>query len=65
MEKKRHSTTTSTFGMPGRENHDSTPFYAGRLYQDQPRESINDFPENPVAIEMPGPHFLLFFRKYV
>jgi modification methylase len=51
MGKKRHNTTTSTFGMPGRENHDSTPFYAGRLYQDQPRESINDFTENPVPLK--------------
>ena len=33
-EKKRKSsrTTTSTFGSPGREGHDSTPFYTSRLY---------------------------------
>ncbi len=51
MAKKRQSTTTSIFGMPGRENHDSTPFYAGRIYQGQPRELITDFVENPVPLK--------------
>jgi site-specific DNA-methyltransferase (adenine-specific) len=48
MGKKRHSTTTSTFGTAGRENHDSAPFYAGRLYHDQPQESQAHYIENPV-----------------
>jgi DNA modification methylase len=51
MGKKRHSTTTSTFGTPGRENHDSAPFYAGRLYHDQPQESMTDFFENPTPAD--------------
>lgn len=51
MGKKRQSTTTSTFGTPGRENHDSAPFYAGRLYHDQPQEQDLDFVENPVPAE--------------
>ena len=51
MGKKQQKTTTSTFGIPGRENHDSTPFYASRLYLDQPQENIVDFVENSVPIE--------------
>ena len=51
MGKKQQKTTTSTFGIPGRENHDSAPFYASRLYLDQPQENIVDFVENSVPIE--------------
>jgi modification methylase len=51
MEKKQRKTTTSTFGSPGRANHDSAPFYAGRLYQDQPQELATDFLENPIPVE--------------
>src|SRR4030066_1097310 len=51
MSKKRPRTTTSSFGSPGRESHDSAPFYAGRLYRDQPQESPADFVENPVPAE--------------
>ena len=51
MEKKRRRTTTSAFGTPGRENHDSAPFYAGRLYQGQPQEQTVNFMENPVPAE--------------
>src|SRR4030042_2643125 len=51
MGKKQQKTTASTFGIPGRENHASTPFYAGRLYHDQPQENIVDFVENSVPIE--------------
>ena len=51
MGKKQQKTTTSTFGIPGRENHDSAPFYPSRLYLDQPQENIVDFVENSVPIE--------------
>jgi site-specific DNA-methyltransferase (adenine-specific) len=51
MSKKRNRTTTSSFGIPRRENHDSAPFYASRLYHDQPQESIGDFVENAVPLE--------------
>jgi DNA modification methylase len=51
MSKKRNRTTTSSFGIAGRENHDSAPFYASRLYQNQPQESIGDFVENAVPLE--------------
>ena len=48
MVTKRRRTTTTAFGTPGRRNHDSAPFYAGRLYQDQPVETPSDYVENPV-----------------
>jgi len=51
MSKKRQSTTTSTFGIPGRENHDSAPFYESRLYHGQPQENIIDYVETPVPME--------------
>ena len=51
MGKKRRNTTTSTFGIPGRENHDSAPFYESRLYHGQPQENIIDYVETPVPME--------------
>jgi len=51
MSKKRQKTTTSAFGSPGRESHDASPFYAGRLYDNQPREQEGDFVENPISTE--------------
>jgi len=51
MSKKRRNTTTSTFGIPGRENHDSAPFYASRLYHGQPQESNIDYVEVSVPVE--------------
>jgi site-specific DNA-methyltransferase (adenine-specific) len=46
MIKKRHSTSTSPFGVPGRENHDASRFYGSRLYQDQPQEKPSAYIEN-------------------
>jgi site-specific DNA-methyltransferase (adenine-specific) len=51
MVKKQQGTTTSKFGVAGRKNHDSAPFYASRLYHDQPQESNVDFVETPVPEE--------------
>ncbi len=51
MVKKLRKTTTSKFGSPGRASHDSTPFYGGRLYQDQPAELVTDYVENPISVE--------------
>lgn len=51
MSKKRQKTTTSAFGSPGRESHDASPFYASRLYDDQPLEQEGDFVENPISTE--------------
>ena len=46
-------TRTSTFGVPGRVSHDSTPFYSRRLYSNNPlpRPSPKDLVENPVPDE--------------
>ena len=51
MGKKQLKTTTSKFGSPGRAGHDSAPFYAGRLYQDQPQEHATDYVENLIPAE--------------
>jgi modification methylase len=37
---RRKPTHTSAFGSPGRTSHDSSSFYAGRLYQDQARGKV-------------------------
>jgi DNA modification methylase len=49
--KKRTGTKTSAFGSPGRVNHDSTPFYASKLYEGLPKEEIVEYVENPVPPE--------------
>jgi DNA modification methylase len=51
MGKKQSKTSTSRFGSPGRASHNSAPFYGGRLYQDQPREIITDYVENPIPAD--------------
>lgn len=48
---KRTGTKTSAFGSPGRVNHDSTPFYASKLYEGLPKEEIVEYVENPVPAE--------------
>jgi site-specific DNA-methyltransferase (adenine-specific) len=42
-------TSTSSFGSPGREGHDSSAFYNTRLYADQPQAESEDYIENPVS----------------
>jgi DNA modification methylase len=49
--RKRKSTRTSAFGAPGRVSHDSSDFYAGRLYQDQAEAAPVEYIENVVPIE--------------
>jgi DNA modification methylase len=51
MAKSSHRTTTSKFGSPGRESHDSAPFYESRLYQDQTSEQIEEYVENTIPQE--------------
>src|SRR3989338_7020930 len=46
MVNKKNGTKTSTFGSPGRMNHDSSKFYGSRLYEGLPTEK-----ENVVFIE--------------
>ena len=48
---KRTGTKTSAFGSPGRVNHDSTPFYASKLYEGLPKEEITEYVENPIPTE--------------
>jgi len=45
---KKNGTKTSTFGSPGRINHDSTKFYSSRLYEGLPKECVSEYIENPI-----------------
>ncbi len=45
---KRKSTQTSAFGSPGRIGHDSSAFYAGKLYDDQQQGMEMEYIENPI-----------------
>lgn len=52
MKKRRkRGTKTSSFGSPGRINHDSTPFYTSKLYEGLPKEQKVKYVENPVPPE--------------
>jgi DNA modification methylase len=48
---KRKSTKTSTFGSPGRTGHDSSAFYAGKLYDHQFRGEEIAYVENAIPVE--------------
>ncbi len=48
-DKEKKRTQTSSFGSPGRSGHDSTAFYAGRLYEGLPKEQKAEYVENPIA----------------
>jgi len=45
---KRKTTRTSSFGTPGRVGHDSSAFYAGKLYDSQPQEQDVPYSETPL-----------------
>ena len=49
--RRKIGTKTSSFGSPGRINHDSTSFYASRLYEGLPKEEIVKYNENPISSE--------------
>jgi DNA modification methylase len=49
--RRKRGTKTSSFGSPGRINHDSTRFYASRLYESLPKEEKVKYVENPVPPE--------------
>ena len=51
MTAKRKTTKTSAFGSPGRAGHDSSAFYAGKLYDGQPRGLDVPYNENPIPTE--------------
>jgi DNA modification methylase len=45
---RRNGTRTSAFGSPGRINHDSTSFYANKLYESLPTEKVSEYIEVPI-----------------
>ncbi len=45
---KRNGTKTSSFGTPGRINHDSTEFYNSKLYKDKQVSEHVKYIENPI-----------------
>ncbi|RLA97071.1 MAG: site-specific DNA-methyltransferase [Deltaproteobacteria bacterium] len=49
--RRKRGTQTSPFGVPGRINHDSTPFYSSRLYEGLPQEKRVKYKENPIPSE--------------
>ena len=46
--RRKRGTKTSSFGSPGRINHDSTPFYMSKLYEGLPKEQKIRYVENPI-----------------
>ena len=46
--RRKRGTKTSSFGSPGRINHDSTPFYTSKLYEGLPKEQEIKYVENPI-----------------
>jgi modification methylase len=48
---KRKTTKTSAFGSPGRAGHDSTAFYAGKLYDGQSQGQAVEYTENPLPAD--------------
>lgn len=46
--KRKFKTKTSSFGSPGRINHDSSSFYFSRLYEELPKEEFIEYIENPI-----------------
>ena len=51
MVRKNNGTKTSSFGSPGRINHDSSKFYKSRLYEGLPTEKEVKFVENKIPEE--------------
>ena len=45
---KKKGTKTSSFGSPGRENHDSSAFYSSRLYQGTESMDHTPYHQNPI-----------------
>ena len=48
---RKNGTKTSAFGSPGRIGHDSSSFYASRLYEGLPKENKVKYLENPIPSE--------------
>ncbi len=56
--RKAKSTSTSSFGSPGRISHDSTSFYNSRLYQDRLAKDRVEYIENSIPEEVIDQLFL-------
>ena len=50
--RRRKATQTSSFGTSGRIGHNSSRFYAGRLYEGLPTESRVAYEENPLPADV-------------
>lgn len=48
---KKRGTKTSSFGAPGRINHDSSAFYSTKLYEGLPKEKLVKYAENEIKTE--------------
>jgi len=48
---RKKGTQTSSFGSPGRINHDSTLFYTSKLYEGLPREQKVKYVENLIPLQ--------------
>jgi DNA modification methylase len=48
---RRIGTKTSSFGSPGRVNHDSSIFYSRKLFRDLPKEKLVEYVENKIPDE--------------
>jgi site-specific DNA-methyltransferase (adenine-specific) len=50
--KGKKGTQTSSFGSPGRISHDSTAFYASKLYESLPKEQKVEYVENAIEPQL-------------
>ncbi len=49
---RKRGTKISSFGSPGRINHDATPFYTSKLYEGLPKEEKVKYPEKQIPNEV-------------
>jgi len=49
VKRRKNGTKTSSFGSPGRINHDSSLFYSSKLYEGLPKESHVSYVENQLS----------------
>lgn len=52
INRRKNGTKTSSFGSPGRNNHDSSSFYTSRLYEGLPKEEKTEYIENSISNEV-------------
>lgn len=50
--RRKRGTQTSSFGSPGRINHDSTSFYLSKLYEGLPKEQKVGYIENSISSQL-------------